>query len=551
MSEKAIGCLAWIFIVFVIFLVINEEWELVIVCSAFFLVIGVMLAKKKEDSTDQGSNIAQKEKEPNEDDYQTIMFPTLTKEKFEQLNWLVNKIRALYDEMISDRAFLKDMRKIVDAQLLFSDSICYDEIEENKVTLKSMMISDFGKLYRRMGYDYCYNDKRLEHFAIVVLVAAIYQENIYRDYAHYQMLQGQFAQYHNLTVKILTAMRPIIDRDIVEGKLTVSHLAGQYKKEWGDRYLELVSDIYRTMASDDNRITEEERETLDYIRNLRFGNSGRKSKVTTDKEGDCSALEELKSLIGLPMVKESIESLSNFIKIQQKRVEKGHKSMGLSYHCVFVGNPGTGKTTVARLLASIYKDLGVLKKGHLVEVDRSGLVGEYVGQTAVKTNRVIDSALDGVLFIDEAYTLAVGNNMDYGNEAIATLLKRMEDDRDRLVVVLAGYPHNMHQFIDSNPGLQSRFNRYIEFEDYSVKELEDIFILNVKKNDYEMSSEALIELREVLTRAVSRKDEKFGNARYVRNLFEKTIERQANRLSKTPNVSDDKLLIIESIDIIE
>ena len=206
---------------------------------------------------------------------------------------------------------------------------------------------------------------------------------------------------------------------------------------------------------------------------------------------------------------------------------------------------------MARLLASIYKDLGVLKKGHLVEVDRSGLVGEYVGQTAVKTNRVIDSALDGVLFIDEAYTLAVGNNMDFGNEAIATLLKRMEDDRDRLVVVLAGYPHNMHQFIDSNPGLQSRFNRYIEFEDYSVKELEDIFILNVKKNEYEMSSEAVIELREALTRAVSRKDEKFGNARYVRNLFEKTIERQANRLSKTPNVSDDKLLIIESIDIIE
>ena len=202
------------------------------------------------------------------------------------------------------------------------------------------------------------------------------------------------------------------------------------------------------------------------------------------------------------------------------------------------------------------KDVGLTlinfyKNNKLVEVQSQDLIGEFLGQTGPKTQAVIESALDGVLFIDEAYTLAVGNNMDYGNEAIATLLKRMEDDRDRLVVVLAGYPHNMHQFIDSNPGLQSRFNRYIEFEDYSVKELEDIFILNVKKNDYEMSSEALIELREVLTRAVSRKDEKFGNARYVRNLFEKTIERQANRLSKTPNVSDDKLLIIESIDIIE
>ncbi len=156
--------------------------------------------------------------------------------------------------------------------------------------------------------------------------------------------------------------------------------------------------------------------------------------------------------------------------ILRKMVESGKI---LSF--ILWGPPGTGKTTVARLLASIYKDLGVLKKGHLVEVDRSDLVAEYVGQTAIKTNKVIDSALDGILFIDEAYTLATGNNMDYGNEAIATLLKRMEDNRDRLVVILAGYPSNMHQFIDSNPGLQSRFSRYIEFEDYSAQQLEEIF----------------------------------------------------------------------------
>lgn len=223
--------------------------------------------------------------------------------------------------------------------------------------------------------------------------------------------------------------------------------------------------------------------------------------------------------------------------------------MNLSCHCVFVGNPGTGKTTVARLLASIYKDLGVLKSGHLVEVDRSDLVGEYVGQTAIKTDKVIDSAIDGVLFIDEAYTLATGNNMDYGNEAIATLLKRMEDERERLVVILAGYPENMHHFIDSNPGLQSRFSRYIEFEDYSAEELEKIFELNVYKNDYKLSPEALQVLRDELSKAVINKDEKFGNARYVRNLFEHAIENQANRLASMSRVEDEKLSIIEAEDI--
>ena len=194
------------------------------------------------------------------------------------------------------------------------------------------------------------------------------------------------------------------------------------------------------------------------------------------------ATKTLDSLIGLAGVKDEIGKLQSFIKIQLLRRSQGLKTSPISYHCVFTGNPGTGKTTVARIVAEIYRELGVLKKGQLVETDRSGLVAEYVGQTAVKTNKVIDSALDGVLFIDEAYSLAPSAPADFGSEAISTLLKRMEDDRDRLVVILAGYGDEMQTFIDSNPGLQSRFNRYIHFDDYSAEELMAIFELNLKEH---------------------------------------------------------------------
>ena len=223
--------------------------------------------------------------------------------------------------------------------------------------------------------------------------------------------------------------------------------------------------------------------------------------------------------------------------------------MAISYHCVFTGNPGTGKTTVARILADIYSSLEVLKKGHLVETDRSGLVAEYVGQTAVKTNKVIDSALDGVLFIDEAYSLVQGGGNDFGQEAIATLLKRMEDDRDRLIVILAGYSDEMKRFIDSNPGLQSRFNRYVHFADYTPDELKQIFILNAKKNQYKIDDDALAKLSEIITRAVEHKSKNFGNGRYVRNLFENTIQNQAIRLSSQPSVSIDELATLKAEDL--
>lgn len=279
-----------------------------------------------------------------------------------------------------------------------------------------------------------------------------------------------------------------------------------------------------------------------------FSNKERQNSQYQPQRNDIDYRQELNNLIGLSRVKTDIESLHNLIHIQSMRQQNGLSNTSVSYHCVFTGNPGTGKTTVARIVAGIYKELGILSKGHLVEVDRSKLVAEYVGQTAVKTNKVIDEALDGVLFIDEAYTLVGGEN-DFGSEAIATLLKRMEDDRDRLVVILAGYTNEIKGFIDSNPGLQSRFNRYIQFDDYSIEELVSIFKYNLRKSQYKIKRDALEEVQRIITNDINRKDNHFGNARYCRNLFEKIIQNQANRLARLQSIDNEQLVIITKEDI--
>ena len=270
--------------------------------------------------------------------------------------------------------------------------------------------------------------------------------------------------------------------------------------------------------------------------------------ITEVMEGD--PYQELDELIGLESVKEEVHTLANFAKIQQQRKAQGLKVPKMSFHLVFTGSPGTGKTTVARIVARIYKDLGILKSGHTVETDRSGLVAEYVGQTAIKTNAVIDSALNGVLFIDEAYALVPEHaGSDYGQEAISTLLKRMEDDRDKLVVIIAGYPNEMKRFIESNPGLQSRFTRYINFPDYTDKELFDIFKLYLNKNQYTITDDAAELLKNNFTYVVANKTKNFGNARYVRNLFERAVEQQANRLSAKRSIKDDELSLLTKEDI--
>ncbi|MDR1372017.1 MAG: AAA family ATPase [Dysgonamonadaceae bacterium] len=302
-------------------------------------------------------------------------------------------------------------------------------------------------------------------------------------------------------------------------------------------------------AKDQKYITKEEQKWLAKLLKMNDETVNEKEKINISPELKSNSNNELNQLIGMKSVKTEIVKLTNFIKIQQKRQEKGLKTPKVSYHCVFTGNPGTGKTTVARIIAKIYKELGIIKTGRLIETDRAGLVAEYVGQTAVKTNKIIDMAIDGVLFIDEAYALISNSETDYGKEAIATLIKRMEDSRESMVVILAGYSNEMQNFINSNPGLQSRFNRYIEFPDYSDQELYRIFEMNAIQFEYTISKNAQTALKKYLTKTVAEKNKNFGNARFVRNLFEKTLEYQANRLVEETNLTAEKLSEIKQEDI--
>lgn len=258
-------------------------------------------------------------------------------------------------------------------------------------------------------------------------------------------------------------------------------------------------------------------------------------------------IEQLTSLIGLMNVKKELNSLINFVKLQKIRKEKMMEIPSISLHMVYTGNPGTGKTTVARIISKILYELGYLSKGHIIETNRAGLVAGYLGQTAIKTEEIVKKAVGGVLFIDEAYMLA--SDDEYGQEAIDTLLKLMEDYRDNLVVIVAGYPKLMMKFIESNPGLASRFNRYIEFEDYSQSELLEIFNFICRKSSYELTEEGKEFLEEYIKELLSNKDENFGNARTIRNIFEKCITFQANRVMAMSSFKDEDLIAISKADI--
>ena len=257
---------------------------------------------------------------------------------------------------------------------------------------------------------------------------------------------------------------------------------------------------------------------------------------------------ELEGYIGLSSVKREVKNLINLVTVHKLRREQGLPTAQLSLHMVFSGNPGTGKTTIARLMARIYHSLGILSRGQLVEVDRGGLVAGYVGQTALKTKKAVDAALGGVLFIDEAYALNGGGGNDFGQEAIDTILKAMEDHRDDLVVIAAGYDDLMDRFIHSNPGLESRFNRFLHFEDYTPEEMLKIFEIQCQKGCYTLAPGAAELVRDFIAEE-NRDPMSFGNARGVRNLFERILVHQAGRLAAQEQVTREDLMAITPADV--
>lgn len=330
-----------------------------------------------------------------------------------------------------------------------------------------------------------------------------------------------------------------------------------FSVEGQDEVLDGVSGVAYQKEPTKGSQKEPEFEENDRIQLQRHLVEDKKTLFNRNKEENITeinaVLAKVDALIGLDSVKKEVHDMVNLLIVQKMREKNGLKSPNISRHLVFTGNPGTGKTTIARMMAEIYKCLGILESGHLVETDRSGLVAGYMGQTAEKVKEVTSSAMGGVLFIDEAYTLINNKEGDYGQEAVDTLLKVMEDHRDNLIVIVAGYTNLMEQFLDSNPGLRSRFNKYIQFADYSEQDLLQIFKMYCKEQDYRLAEGLDVNLLENIRDMKSMNPENFGNARAVRNYFEDVISNQANRIMQSAGMSmngdADALMQITAADL--
>ena len=506
--------------------------------------------------------------------FSNIKYDGISENIFDLKEDYYNDVTAIIQSLV--RLF-QDIKK--DDTIMYAIADCLPQKYGNKEQkLAALILADLMKAHQHFGHSTT-NLKNREGFAIVLLSSLILADGHPLDITFREV--NKLEDLCNTVPSVFSSLNHIFDQYPDENFFFIGQVLNRCRRRsFYTRYFTLLYRLFSFIAKADGSITKNENIWLkkllelnpqkdnvnivfnvgetpsltptfskDETKEQETNESKKEKKVELNKQ-ESNPIIELDKLIGLSNVKTEISSLSNLVKVQQVRKSRGLSVSNISYHCVFTGNPGTGKTTVARIVAEIYKDLGVLKKGHLVETDRSGLVGEYVGQTAPKTNAIIDSALDGVLFIDEAYSLVQGGQNDYGMEAISTLLKRMEDDRDRLIVILAGYSKEMEEFINSNSGLQSRFNRYIEFPDYTSNELMQIFSFIAKNNDYNLSEEALARIASVITDAVEHKDANFGNARFVRNLFEKIITQQANRITAESKITNEMLAKIEEIDII-
>lgn len=472
----------------------------------------------------------------------------ISKEYFSATEYAVSRMIEFINGFESEDEYLDK------AEEIFPGLIC----EGNTMFI---YFFDLVKCYKKLGYDTDLSKRETLALFLSIYKGLSGEKNHSIDSLDSMIKAGE--DVFNESVEIIRMQLPAIldDCEFLFIKI-LSEIPGYEDAE--KHYCILLYRICSIIAKADGTITPRESRWLSRL--LMFSESkkgerpylklpadraktGFAKNIKTGSLIKSSALQELDSLIGLEKVKKEVNTLANFAIVQKKRAEKGLKATPVSMHLVFSGNPGTGKTTVARIMGQIYKDLGLLKTGHLVETDRSALVAEYVGQTAAKTNKIIDSALGGVLFIDEAYSLVSNSKEDFGAEAISTLLKRMEDNRDNLAVILAGYNDKMEEFIASNPGLSSRFSRKIEFEDYCADDLFKIYQIQLDKYDYLITYEAAEEVKEIILDMIERKPSDFGNGRFARNLFERTIESQADRVAFIAEADEATLRTIEFSDV--
>ena len=435
------------------------------------------------------------------------------------------------------------------------------ENQDYKEILQICLLFDISKVYNLLLEEF--GDNKIQKAVLVSISAELLGEdaNFINNQSYDQLIgdsnNSKLAKVYSSCLGFGKNSNPInvsINNKKEEEVFSLPSILRLSNFSQSGEYSAFLYRLASILTKSDNVVTPEEEKALNGIFKMLNPKSTQKTaKKKMDKKMDQptleAALKELNDMVGLEGVKQEVNSLINFVKIQKEREKHGLKQNDISYHCVFTGSPGTGKTTVARILANIFRSLDVIDTGQLVETDRAGMIAEYVGQTAVKVDKLVDESMGGVLFIDEAYSLSTGSSEDFGKEAIATLLKRMEDNRDNLIVIVAGYSDKMKDFIDMNPGLKSRFNRYIHFEDFAPKDMMSIYHKMCQGSDYTISNEAEQYLQSQFESAYNSRDESFGNGRFVRNTFEKSIENLSNRIAKCDKITKELLTTIEKEDI--
>jgi stage V sporulation protein K len=451
-----------------------------------------------------------------------------------------------------------------DVKIAIYDKLAVDsDLEDIDVLFNTLIIKDISFVSKKLNVDISYNSSHPEFFYILGFIAYLVNAN--------HLISGLQGNDIDTKIRITDYFDKMKEIQLPSGFI-LKELESKSNAFLLKAYKEFLIQFSQGVIAADQNVSNHEMTAIAEITSqlssgvfgeMNSENTIAKENSSVYKSGTQSSsqniekeeriedvLAELDAFTGMDGIKRDVKSLINLLKIQKQRQNQGLSVVKPSLHMVFTGPPGTGKTTVARVMGRVFKALGVLEKGHIIETDRSGMVAGYVGQTAIKVDEVVQKSLNGILFIDEAYTLSPSDGQDsFGQEAIDTLLKRMEDNRDSLVVIVAGYEEEMQRFIESNPGFKSRFNKYISFDDYKPEELIEIFVSIVKKNKYIANEELILLLHSKFSELYNARTKSFGNGRVVRNLFEKIVENQSNRLALIESaLSENDLQTLLAVD---